>query len=277
MAIVTLVSGSGAPGVTTSALAFALSWPRPCLLIEAGPAAGSALAAGWFHGAPPHNRGLINLAMQSHRQDLDVGLHEVAIPIEGSTAAVVTGVRSTAQIRHVADLWGPLADTLRGLEHAGTDVLVDAGRLGMTGFPGPLVLASDVVLLTARTNLPAVSGARAAAVHLRADLAAAGLDDTLGLLIVGGGKPYSSAEVGKALALPVLGDLAWEPRQAEAFSLGRPGDRSPSRPWRGLERGALIRSVRAAGSAVQSAISRHRVGLQQRLSPAEQVAGQVMS
>ena len=39
MAVIALGSAAGSPGVTTSALGLALTWPRPVLLIEADPTA----------------------------------------------------------------------------------------------------------------------------------------------------------------------------------------------------------------------------------------------
>ena len=41
MAIVCLASASGSPGVTTTAVGMAFSWPRPVLLVEADPTGGS--------------------------------------------------------------------------------------------------------------------------------------------------------------------------------------------------------------------------------------------
>ena len=46
MAVVALTSASGSPGVTTTAVGLALTWPRPVLLIEADPTGGSGVLAG---------------------------------------------------------------------------------------------------------------------------------------------------------------------------------------------------------------------------------------
>lgn len=54
MAMITLVSASGAPGVTSTALALASSWPRPVLLVEADPSGSSALLAGFWRGSRDH-------------------------------------------------------------------------------------------------------------------------------------------------------------------------------------------------------------------------------
>ena len=42
--LIALCSAKGAPGVTTSGLALALSWPRPVVLAELDPAGGDVLA-----------------------------------------------------------------------------------------------------------------------------------------------------------------------------------------------------------------------------------------
>ncbi len=41
--IITLVSASGAPGVTTTAIGLAVRWPRPVVLVEADPKGGSGI------------------------------------------------------------------------------------------------------------------------------------------------------------------------------------------------------------------------------------------
>ena len=58
MAVIALTSASGSPGVTTTALGLALSWPRPVLLVEADPTGASGLLAGYFRGARYYESGL---------------------------------------------------------------------------------------------------------------------------------------------------------------------------------------------------------------------------
>jgi hypothetical protein len=256
MAIVTLASGSGAPGVTTTVLALALTWPRPVLLIEADPTGASAISAGWFRGRPPHNRGLVNLAMAHRQGDITESIRDVTLHIEGSTVDVVAGIRSPAQAPTIASIWEPLSTALHGMERLGTDVLVDAGRLGLVGAPMPLLRASDAVLLTTRATIPAVAGARGWATTLKEDFAGLGLTQNLGLAIVGDGRPYQARELSKLLGLPAVATLAWDPVNAETFSIGRDHKR-------GLERGSLARSVRAAASAIQSMVATNRARLHQ--------------
>jgi hypothetical protein len=66
MALIVLTSSRGAPGVTTIALALALLWPRPSVLLEADVSGSSSVAAGCLRGTLGPQRGLINLAV-AHR------------------------------------------------------------------------------------------------------------------------------------------------------------------------------------------------------------------
>ena len=51
MALIVLTSATGSPGVTTSALGLAMSWPPPGILIAAAPAGAAPVPAGDFRGA----------------------------------------------------------------------------------------------------------------------------------------------------------------------------------------------------------------------------------
>ena len=67
MALVMLCSATGSPGVTTSALALALGWPRGVLLVDCDRDPAQAVQAGWLRAAPVASRGLVDLA-QAHRE-----------------------------------------------------------------------------------------------------------------------------------------------------------------------------------------------------------------
>ncbi|WP_245934253.1 hypothetical protein [Branchiibius hedensis] len=151
-------------------------------------------------------------------------------------------------------MWGPLAGALRALERNGQDVIVDAGRLGLDGAPTPLMLNADLTLLTMRTNLPALSGARSWAQTLREEFEQIGSLPRLGTLLVGEGQPYSAREVRKVLELPVTATLPWDPPAAAVFSVGA------NRPRR-FDNGALVRALRATGAAARAAIESNRVDL----------------
>ena len=65
MVMITFASASGAPGVTSTALALASSWPRRVLLVEADPSGSSALLAGFWRGSRDHT-GVVDL-VKAHR------------------------------------------------------------------------------------------------------------------------------------------------------------------------------------------------------------------
>ena len=271
MALIALASASGAPGVTTGALALALSWPRPVLLIEADPAGSSQISAGYLRGQVPHNRGMIDLAVAHRQGRLAQTLREVAIELParqraperatsmvGATEAetstdikLVAGARSHAQAMTVARIWDSLDPVLKSLERTGVDVIVDTGRLGMTGFATPLLRNADAALLTTRTALPALSGAHGWARQLRDEFERTGALPNLGLLLVGEGRPYSAKRVQTVLQLPVVASLAFDPVSAEVYQLG-----SPCR--RRFDHAALPRSAKAAASAISTLISANR-------------------
>ena len=141
MAIVCLTSASGSPGVTTTAVGMAFSWPRPVLLVEADPTGGSGVLAGFLRGTTPYDAGLIELAL-SPLGTTDA-LRDVVRPLSPNVS-LVAGIRSHAQATALRDIWEPLAAALRDLDDNGLDVIVDAGRLGLIGSPTPLLDAADV-------------------------------------------------------------------------------------------------------------------------------------
>jgi len=253
MAVVALTSASGAPGVTTTALAMVLVWPRPVLLVEADVSGSSDVLAGYLRGAvSPAGRSLLGVAI-GHRQDrLETALQDQTVPLdEAGTRRLVPAVPDSAQAVSLEPVWGPLATAFSSLERDGIDVVVDAGRSGALHGPEPLLRSADLVLLVTRTHLPAVASARARAGHLRAALGSAGsADDRLGLLLVGDGRPYTGQEISEATGLPILAAMAWDPTAAEVLSVGAPRPRR----W---EQSAYVRGARAAVDVVATRLSQH--------------------
>lgn len=262
MSLVTLVSAAGAPGVSTTALGLALAWPRRALVVEADPDGGSPVLAGWFQGRPPHDRGVLNLAMAlaypgregSPADWLPGALTDVVVDLPGTDVQVLTGVRSPAQAGALTALWPHLAETSGRLEEGGVDVLVDVGRLGLEHCPAALVEAADAVLLLTGSDLPALAATRGRARELTARLAATGRSEHLGLLVVGPGRPYPAREVGDLLGLPVVATLPHDPRTAQTLHLGRPARRYGRSP--------LTAALRSAAHAVLrlAATNRSRLG-----------------
>ncbi|WP_298324538.1 hypothetical protein [Haloactinopolyspora sp.] len=258
MAIVALTSARGAPGVTTSALAMAMLWPRPVVLVEADVAGSSSILAGYLRGSVPPDRGLVSLAVAHRRGVLAERFFDQTVRLIEDRVRLVPGLVNAQQATSMDRLWSPLSMVLASLERTGTDVIVDAGRLGMLHAPMPLIRSADAVLLVTRTSLPAVSAARARIESLRTDLVELGQgDDTLSVLLVGEGQPYRAREIHASLRTPVLTSMAWDQAAADSLSHGAPyGRRFAAAP--------LFRSTRVVVGAVHELIDRHRA----RLAPA---------
>jgi hypothetical protein len=276
MTVLALTSAKGAPGVSTAALAMTLLWPRAALLAECDPAGGSSVLAGYLRGTVDHSRGLLNLALAHRRDELAHDLWSQTVPLTatsaddsppGASAApqrwLLPGLSDAAQAPSTSALWGPLGALLASLERAGTDVIVDAGRLGAAHAPTALLRQADLVLLVLGTSLPAVAAARARLSALRETLSPAGPTSPpdgaaggLGLLLVGDGRPYTAREIAAALGLPVVASLAWDPASAEVLSAG-------AAPGRRFDTSPLLRSTRAAISASLELVARRR----DRLAP----------
>ena len=247
MAVIALVSASGSPGVTTTAVGLALTWPRPVLLIEADPTGGSGVLAGYFRGTREYDVGLIELAL-SPASPGDA-LRDVVRPLNDGHAAFVAGTRSPAQATALTRVWEPLAEALADLDAQGQDVIVDAGRLGLVGSPEPLLAGADVSLMVTRSTLPALAAARVWAGAARRD----GGWRKPGVLLIGEGEPYGPREVGKVLELPVT-TLADAPDAAAVFHRG-------ATPPRNFDSGPYVRSLRAAAASIRAVVARSRFEL----------------
>jgi hypothetical protein len=260
MAVIVLVSAAGSPGVTTSVLGLALSWPRPVVVVEADPTGGSALLAGYFRGTIAPTGTLLDLVPAHRDGRLAETLSALLVPVPDSRVAVLPGVRSHGQARSLTGLWAPLTGVLAGLEAQGQDVIVDGGRLGLEGWPEPLVSAADVTLLTVRSDLVSLAAARSWAETLRGNAEPSGALAGVGLLLVGEGCPYRSREVAAALRLPVTATVAFDEQAAAVFSRGdQPSRRFASSPLpRSLH--TACRAIQAQAAASQTLVDSVPVG-----------------
>lgn len=254
MAIIALVSAKGSPGVTTSALAAALSWHRRLVLAECDPAGGSILA-GYLGGALDGPRGIGELAVGELRDgNLDTAFWSQLVDLDAPKRErlLLPGVVDPAQAGSVAPLWQRFADFFAGLEKGlpPYDVLVDCGRLQVAGPPWPVLRAAAVVLLVTRAQLPDLSATRATIRAVERDLAEHRVPPgTLRLLVVGDG--HAGSEISKALRVPVIARLPDDPRTAEALSLG--GTVRAGRP--------LMRAAGALEVPIRALLDRRRARL----------------
>jgi hypothetical protein len=262
MAIVALVSPKGSPGVTTTALACALTWHRRLVLAECDPAGGS-IMAGYLGGAVPGPRGIGELAVAELRDGQlarDFWSQLIDLDAPRRERLLLPGIVDPAQAGSVSPLWQRFADFFLALEKGepAFDVIVDCGRLHAPNPAWPILRAAALVLVVTGAQLPDLSSARATVAALQRDFrehkVAAG---SLRLLLVGEG--HAQAEISKALELPVIARLPHDPRTAEVLTLG--GTVKANRP--------LMRAANALEVPINSILDRRRARLSWRSLPAE--------
>ncbi len=257
MSLIALTSAKGSPGVTTAALALALTWPlgspsNRVLVLDADMAGGD-IAAGYLRGAVSAADGILGL-VSDRGPEIAASMWSRSIALdERGARLVLTGISDPAQARSLGTLWATLAAALSAGAHDGgtvADVIVDLGRIGTVAEATALRQAADLVLLVTRSSLPAVASARWAARRLLEERTTAGGDAAaVACLLVGEGNPYSAAEIADAVQLPMLGALAWDPTSAGVLSAGSPAS------WR-FTRSALMRSARSVASALNATTGR---------------------
>lgn len=229
MAILLLTSASGAPGVTTLGIGLALCWPRSVLLSDCDPGAHQAVLAGYLAGTSAEGKGLLRIA-EAHRdrRSLTETVIDQAVPLADDDAAsrlFLPGFARPTSAGLFAGTWPDLADSFARLDDHGFDVLVDAGRLGPSGLPSPLVERADLTALVLRSDLRSIVAARIHLLALREHPRLQATQRSLGLILVGGGQPYSAREIAKSLGVPVIAEIADDAATARHLSDGDPRPR----------------------------------------------------
>ncbi|MEV4210181.1 ParA family protein [Micromonospora sp. NPDC049662] len=257
MAIIAMVSAKGSPGVTTTALACALSWHRRTVLAECDPAGGSVLS-GYLSRLEIPPIGLLPLAAAALRDELaDTFAHQL-VDLDATNPGqrlVLPGINDTIQAGTIRPTWEPLTAFFSQLERhePGYDVIADCGRLTTSAPPWPLLIRADLLLLVVRAStLRTIAPAVGTADMLRRELTQYGQGPgALALVLIGDG-PYGRRDIEQRLQLPALFELPDDRRTAEVLSDG--GGR-----LRGTER--LLRAVASAEPAVRDTIARRRAHL----------------
>jgi hypothetical protein len=249
VAVIAVISAKGSPGATTLALGLALAWPRPTMLVEADASGGSAILAGYLRATRRHDRGLIDVALaNSLGESLPDALDTSLMLLPDSDVRLLPGIANATQAASLSDLWSPFGSALRRLDDD-TDVIIDVGRLGAQYGADPLIPSADLILLAMRSDLPAIAAARGRLPLLRAELERLGSGaDVLRSVVIGPDRPYATKEIEAATDLPVLGDVAWDPRGAAVLSHGANGKRT-------LRGGRLNRSMAALVTSTEQVLA----------------------
>lgn len=282
MSVSAVVSSHCSPGASVAAIGLALTWPRPVLLIEADTSVGSPILAGLYGGRRTHDRGLLNLAMAQRSGQLHEAMAAATMnltdPIReylkaGSVnrfpgrTGFIAGVSDPAQAGALHSLWEPLSQACAALDQeTGTDVIIDAGRLG-PDTPLQLLMGADQVLLATRTDLPSAAACISRAAGLAAAIDASGQRGrSAGLLLIGKDDPYTGSELADSTGLPIHASIAWDPAAAYLLSHGifREGEKSALRPstWRSdnpsWDTTPLARSLRSSAETLRRKAARNR-------------------
>jgi hypothetical protein len=217
VSLVAFVAGRS-PGLTTAVHAIATAWPahRRAIVAEVDPAGGTLAAR--FDLAP--QPGLTDLAAAGRRGlDPDTVLRHCRRLASGTIALVapVSPERVTSALAVLGSVLGEALDSIPG-----TDVLADCGRIERRSPAMELVHGAPYVVLVVTPSLEGVAYAQA---RMEALSIPAG---RLALLTVGE-RPYPPDEVGRALQLPVVGALAWDPAGAAQLNSGKAPRRSELR------------------------------------------------
>lgn len=282
MAVIAMTSLAGAPGVTTSTVAWALHSQRPTLIVEADVTGGSAILAGVWEGTRRHQPSILALASADPQDYRDTIYQQAQLLPECDDRWVLPAVGSGVQAASMLHVWGPLSATLAEISRTtGVDVLVDAGRLGMSGSAWPLIDAADAVLLFTDSTTPALNAAHIALPTLRAELDASGSHERLAVVpVLAPPGPTSlaarlsgRAEAGRAMRQTVRGQVAasvhptkaiagirYDPRAASVYSDGMPTGRFT---------GSYVHDIERLIEATDAHIRRYRalLGVQEGTRP----------
>lgn len=245
--LIALVSGKGAPGVTTTALALTMAWPRPALLVELDPTGGD-VRLGYGQGIRTDGRGLTMLR-DERRSNLAARLWDNVLQLEGHEHRWwLPGVDHPRQARLMD--WTKIADLLTESGGLGVDVIADCGTYWTERPPRQVWQAAILVGLIVRPTVPGVATARITAEALVADLETGGLGaDRLVGIPVGGGSgvaPYPVRDVREALpSLPIPTSIAWDRRGADILTGISPARRRPSK---------LMKQAAAAAEALLDSV-----------------------
>ncbi|MBB5429925.1 hypothetical protein [Nocardiopsis composta] len=216
MRTIALFSLSGAPGVTTLALAVAAAWPtvQRAVLVEADASGGD--VASWRH--LPASPGLVELAAAARAPEPADGALQGCVQVLPGGVGVCPAPASADRAAGAVNLLARRPAVLAPPEEA--VAVVDVGRLAPRSAAAHLAAAADAAVLVVADDTAQLKRARDALPGLRAGIG------RLGLAVVGGTNPR--AQIVEALEAPVWARIPTDPRSA-AFLRGEGGARRAGR------------------------------------------------
>lgn len=254
--LIATVSSKGSPGASVSALALALTWPRPVILVELDPRGGDVLL-GYGRGQNIGPAGLLRLQVATRTSKPVPSLlwnEVVELPTasDGGGKWWMPGLADPQQANSLN--WSAIARALRAVE-GDVDVIADCGSA--TGdrerLPRAVWAAADMVALAVRPTLNGVHIAQSAAGLLRTDLMAGGFGaDRLASFVVDARHGYPVGEVAREMAgcAPMLDrKLPYDPAAADVLTGGQDQTRRFLRSP--LMRAAAVLADQIGGRAIE--------------------------
>jgi MinD-like ATPase involved in chromosome partitioning or flagellar assembly len=203
-----LVSAKGAPGVTTTAMAFtAAAAPRPRLLVELDPAGGDVEMVTGRPAEPGLPRIAAGLRPGQYRGTLELAPVDA---VEGVPAVLAQagGVRAEETLVRAQHRLGPALAELPAL------VVGDAGRWSSTQRTAARIEGAHLVVVVCQPSPSGIEHAR----WLVEELAAFGVHRSAIVLV--GDRPYPIDEVRPVFRVPVVGPLPADARGVAALYAG---------------------------------------------------------
>lgn len=155
MALISLFSAKGAPGVTSTAMLVAALWPRETLLVDADGNGGDvALRLLSPTGAAlTRNPGLLTL-LPVARHGISAAVIREHTQVAMGGQRVIVGLENPAQAEASAALWPVLAQGFRDIPD--TDIVIDVGQVSSRSGQLALLQHSDVAIAVMRAEAPSV-------------------------------------------------------------------------------------------------------------------------
>ncbi|WP_329437867.1 hypothetical protein [Streptomyces canus] len=262
MAVIALAGCSGAPGVTTSALALLLSWPvdpgRRMILAECDPDGGAVLH-GLLQGSLGDRYGLRNLSVAARKNEFSDAFWRQLIDLSSEDGKqesprdrlLLPGLTDPAQAASLGSVWKILAQMFRGIDaQTQHDVLIDLGRRGGSGPSGVLAEQADAVVVVVRNTLRCLQAAEGRVRTLEERVG------DVGVVMIDEG-PYPAGEVQRVLQVPVVATLPYAPKEARVLSDGAEQPRH-------FTKSSLMRAARTASTVLVQRVALRRARLDPR-------------
>jgi hypothetical protein len=222
--------------------------------VDCDPGAHQAILAGYLGGCSAGGKGLLRVA-EAHRdrRPLREAVLDQTLPLsaeEESRRLFLPGFTKPASAMHFGGVWPDLAEAFDRLDEVDVDVIIDCGRILLSGPPAALMERSAMTAMVVSSTLRSIMSARVHLPTLR-DHPRLNSGDRghLGLIIVGDGQPYQRGEIARALEVPLIASIAYDRQSAVHLSDGRPRHRR-------FDTSPLIRSIRDASSQLSSTLQR---------------------